>query len=301
MNYNTYYFNYDLIMKSCNKISILKDQMKYLTYVKREFLLFLESQNQISQFKKYKFLTNMIVNSKIFVESEKRIFLNEFIKSYFKQEYKSHIIDGELNLEIFDDNIISMLNENERRLIKRPKFILQRYSNQLSIFKKKIKHEIKIRKLGIQNNKITTINVKNDDDSLRKFPLIKGLEWREVKIEFKTIDSIKITAKNISKLYTYSELGFKDKKKGNLPNILWGTLYDLASNEGKLTTESKRFYTKYRNTTSNISQLRKRLKIIMSLFDDPFFPYKAINAYKAKFIIRDETSSNFSPPVKYAS
>ena len=53
---------------------------------------------------------------------------------------------------------------------------------------------------------------------LVSFPHLDDLKWGEVAIGFISKDSIKVTARDVSRKYTFAELGMKDGRKGDLPN-----------------------------------------------------------------------------------
>ena len=124
--------------------------------------------------------------------------------------------------------------------------------------------------------------------SITKFPQIEGLTWEEVKLEFVSNDSLRIKARNITKRYTYAELGFKDNRKGDLPDSKWEILKEgFARFAGELSWETPIDPRWKKNLKSTVKELRKRLKSIMSIDDDPFYPYRKIKAYRTRFKIKD--------------
>lgn len=140
---------------------------------------------------------------------------------------------------------------------------------------------------GNESSETTLIRT---DQPLAKFPTSSGLQWRDVTITFVSNDSIRVAAKGVSKRFTFSEIGFKDGRKGDLPNALWDFLHLLARMEGTFSWADKgRRPTNA--TAKNVSKLRKKLKSLMGLDDDPFLPYSKSGGYRCKFTLRDESYS----------
>ena len=65
-----------------------------------------------------------------------------------------------------------------------------------------------------------------------RFPHIPDLKWDEVSMEFVSNDSIRIRAHEVRKIYTVAETGFKDGRKGDRPDSLWGVLRDGFGKHG---------------------------------------------------------------------
>jgi hypothetical protein len=129
---------------------------------------------------------------------------------------------------------------------------------------------------------------KEQKRNLVSFPRIEGLQWSEVTFEFVSKDSVRISARNESKRYTFAELGFKDGRKGDLPNILWDCLYlDFAPNHGEVTHRTNIDPNRKRQLKTIVKRLRPLLKKIMNIDTDPFQPYQRERAYKTKFSIED--------------
>ncbi|RJP75715.1 MAG: hypothetical protein C4524_11510 [Candidatus Zixiibacteriota bacterium] len=126
-----------------------------------------------------------------------------------------------------------------------------------------------------------------------RFPSPPGLRWEEVVISFVSNDSIKIQAQGTSVRFTFAEIGFKDGRKGDLPDSLWIFFRDaLAANGGEIRWKTKLTGGQRGKEKAKISELRRRLKMIIEISDDPFFPYRKTHAYKTKFTLIDARFGN---------
>ena len=118
-------------------------------------------------------------------------------------------------------------------------------------------------------------------------PPIKASSWDEVQITFVSNESIRIQAGDLDKPFSYAELGFKDGRKVDTPDTRWRTLQKLAQHgeiSWKTDTDQK-----IRNIAQKaIQDIRKKLKEITGLEDDPFEPYRKVKAYRPKFKLVDK-------------
>lgn len=124
-----------------------------------------------------------------------------------------------------------------------------------------------------------------------RFPSFSGLRWEEVAMEFVSNDSIKVTARKRSKRYTFAELGFKDGRKGDLPDTVWGILRAIAKAGGSIDWDSKIEPEEKRRLKPAVAKIRKRLITFMRIKDDPFHPYRKQKAYMPKFALSDSRTS----------
>jgi len=122
------------------------------------------------------------------------------------------------------------------------------------------------------------------------FQDMDGLTWEEVSMILDSNDSIRITARNISRRINFAEIGFKDCRSGNTPDQLWEILQLFAQCLGNMNWQRTSAYNVQSNFKVKMSGLRKRLKTLMGIDDDPFYPYKRHKAYIAKFQIKEGTS-----------
>ncbi len=125
--------------------------------------------------------------------------------------------------------------------------------------------------------------------SVKKFPPLDGLRWNEVRITFVSDDAIRIEARAIFKRFHFAEIGFKDGRTPGRPNRIWGLLSELAKRDGTIEPAAGRRYTGVQDAGKDaFKELRKCLRAIMSITDDPFFEYRKVKAYKTRFVLADE-------------
>lgn len=156
--------------------------------------------------------------------------------------------------------------------------------DKLKIF---IRKELEPVKSSFSSRNLSTqISKPSIKTPLAKFPTPPGTKWDDVTIQFISDESIKISAKGVSKEFNYAEIGFKDNRRGVVPDNQWKVLQHLAKCNGEISwkseTESLKDFPKF---PKRIEILRKRLKDIMGIDEDPFYPYKEIKSYKSKFKI----------------
>ena len=127
-----------------------------------------------------------------------------------------------------------------------------------------------------------------------KFPSPKNLNWEEVSMAFVSNETLEIRARNVIKKYHYAEIGFKDNRKVDTPNRLWLLLKEIFGSEefGELSYDGKVI----EGAQKSISRLRTILKGIMSIEEDPFYPYWKLKAYRPRFSVIDKTAGKFSEP-----
>ena len=125
---------------------------------------------------------------------------------------------------------------------------------------------------------------------LKKFPSPAGLKWAEVKVTFISSESLKIEACGVIGKYHFSEIGFKDERKGDRPNTLWELLLLLARYNGYLAAKERSLPGRKGSFRAHaFTELRNSLKAILGIKEDPFEAYKEANGYKAKFQIEDKS------------
>lgn len=138
-------------------------------------------------------------------------------------------------------------------------------------------------KLSLKKNK------PSHQKDLEKFPTPEGTRWEDVTIQIVSKDSIKISVKEVHKRFNYAEIGFKDKRKGDLPDSQWEVLKDFGAQNGEISWGSQRAQLKIQK---KIQKIRKRLRNLIGIDGDPFYPYRKYKAYKTKFKIEDISYSN---------
>jgi len=127
---------------------------------------------------------------------------------------------------------------------------------------------------------------KNEKECLQKPSAFK--KWEDMTWTFLSNELVRVEAKGISKKYNYTDLGFTDRRKGDVPDTRWAILSNFAKNNGEITWKT-RITKKEKNTmTAAMRDIRKRLKKAFNINDDPFHSYRETNSYKTKFTIKDE-------------
>lgn len=122
----------------------------------------------------------------------------------------------------------------------------------------------------------------------------EGTQWSEIVLTFVSKDSVRIAGPGTSKRFMYSEMGFVDRRQGETPNRRWETLRFLAKERGILSWETASVSKQKNSIQSAISEIRRRLKQLTGLNEDPFEDYRACKAYRTKFTIRDTSYSDES-------
>ena len=125
----------------------------------------------------------------------------------------------------------------------------------------------------------------------RRFPSPPGLQWGEVSWVFTSDETVKIRARGITKKFHFAEIGFKDGRGSDHANILWGILKKaFAHNYGEIDYQTKGLDPKIQNQIKeHVYKIRKKLKEIFGIEEDPFESYKKTRSYKLKLSIRDES------------
>ena len=122
-----------------------------------------------------------------------------------------------------------------------------------------------------------------------KFPTMPGLKWEEVTITFISKDSVRITARGVSEVYTFSQMGFTDRRKGDLPDKRWLFLLFLAKNGGEIDMQTKKSEDMKPTATKAVSIIRGRLKVLLGIEADPFENYRKAKGYKTRFSLRNKS------------
>jgi len=117
-----------------------------------------------------------------------------------------------------------------------------------------------------------------------RFPSPKDLQWREVSIAFISNDDIEIKARGHRERYNYRELGFKDSRKKGDSSPLWKRFRELlAKQNGEFCPGSRLKFQNKVQLRATMKEIRKRLRAIMNIEDDPIpFNYET-RCYMTKF------------------
>jgi hypothetical protein len=125
----------------------------------------------------------------------------------------------------------------------------------------------------------------NPDVKKTEFPSPPGLKWSEVKIIFDSNDWVRVIARETAKRYSYSQLGFGDTRTTDKPMKAWVVLQGFAQYHGKIPWENNLPKSVLNNLQKKIGVIRKILKTLMGIDDDPFYPYKKESGWTTKFRI----------------
>jgi len=123
-----------------------------------------------------------------------------------------------------------------------------------------------------------------------KFPTPAGSEWKDVEIRFIDDDTVRVTAKGVSKLFNYAEIDMIDRRRAR-PDAQWNLLREFADAFGVLTWASR--------GASSVKKKRKErlsmtLRELFGLAGEPI-PWVA-RAWRTQFRIHSAT--NAPPPTR---
>jgi len=117
------------------------------------------------------------------------------------------------------------------------------------------------------------------------FPTPEGATWDEVRLVVREHD-VEVTARGKTVLYGFAEAGFEDRRKGGVPDHVWRLLRLLALRGGVLPFDAPDLARRDRDNLKNlVSVLRRRLRALLQLPDDPFRPTRRSRRYEARFLV----------------
>lgn len=119
---------------------------------------------------------------------------------------------------------------------------------------------------------------------MQTFPTPPNTAWKDITIEIISQDSARIRVKGITRVYNVAEIGFVDRRKGDLPNKQWDLLVSLAENVGQLNWETRQ---EKRNLYKTMQSLRNLLRRLFNLSGEPIKSYEKRVGYIANFQIAD--------------
>ena len=114
-----------------------------------------------------------------------------------------------------------------------------------------------------------------------KFPIPDGTRWEDIKIQIVSNNSvrIKVNGKKTERR-TFVEMGFKDGRRGDLPDSYWNFFIELARHNGQL----KEWPQKTNSAVQKrIQIIGKRLQAIFGLKEKPIYRYNKRDGYITKF------------------
>lgn len=217
--------------------------------------------------------------------------LNEFIIELNKDEFNTLlelIALKESELESISDETLAQLYQEDiaKLLTLKRRFI--------EWFRDKGSHDW-AKKLLLQhsNKHRSKSKMKRKTGVLARFPSPNDLTWDEITISFVSDESVKIEARNIRERYMFAEMGFKDNRKGDLPNQLWYLLRGMAQTNGEIPDKTPDLLDldNRKKTEKAINRIRKILREFFSIDGDPIPWYRSTNEgkrYATKFLLKDK-------------
>jgi hypothetical protein len=139
-------------------------------------------------------------------------------------------------------------------------------------------------KLRRRDAEANTEKPESKPPKINSFPEMPNLKWEEIVITFISNDSIRIQARNSTKITHYVDMGFRDKRKGDLPTKAWDFLKNLAENGGEISYSGNSYNSKNK---IRAKELRKILRNYFKIEADPFYQYKKCGAYKTIFGLKE--------------
>ncbi len=120
------------------------------------------------------------------------------------------------------------------------------------------------------------------------YPLPRGCKFEHVKIELASDSSLRIRLPERNpRVLTYSDLGFQDKRRGDMPNVLWEVLRALAENNGTIDWESEVPPAWRKQLPKHVQRLRQQLQSIFQTNQDPFEYDFSSKGYRCRFQVKD--------------
>ncbi len=107
-----------------------------------------------------------------------------------------------------------------------------------------------------------------------------GTKWENIQMRFLSRETVEITTPDSRRLCNFAELGFEDRRTSGAPNTAWVFLRQLALAKDN---EIKRPVGEPAKVEKAVQALRKRLKDLFGLGDDPLRPYRQVKHYAPKF------------------
>ncbi len=123
--------------------------------------------------------------------------------------------------------------------------------------------------------------------STKILPAPPGTKWEDVTITLIASNVVEITIREGKEKFTYSELGFSDKRKGDAHDKLWVFFLALLKCGGDIGLGNSTF--KKHLKPHDPSAFNMRMQKTFGINDSIFPHYRANKSYKAKFKTMDRT------------
>lgn len=119
------------------------------------------------------------------------------------------------------------------------------------------------------------------------FSTPEGTTWEEVTFRIGDDNRLTIQVGGETSTYTHKTAGFFNQRNGE-PDVAWNLLVVLAQNDNHLTRRTTATQVEVNAFKQRVSKLRRLLKRLMGMEDDPFHKYQSIKAYKLKANLLDK-------------
>ena len=131
---------------------------------------------------------------------------------------------------------------------------------------------------------LTDCRGKPSDSTLLRFPTPAGVGWSNVSIDVVSKDSIRVRAGEITKTYMGAQIGFLDKRRGDMLNGQWDLLTEFAETDGTLSWNHS---SARRGKKKSVQALNLILKSFFGLSDNPIGHYRKDVGWVFRAKIRD--------------
>ena len=207
---------------------------------------------------------------------------DEYIESIRSEKYS--VIFGEL------DEFLNTKNINLDRDSADYQFLARRFVETKI---KAITHKIKIIRGGSFEYSSESDNKDKAQNTIKTncFQKMEGLSWERVYFNILSNEMIEIKAEECKGRYTYHDLGFKDARKGDDHNKLWGVLLAFGNQGGSIDWESCHQIKDENQLKKDVQRIGKQLKGFIGIDNSPFNTYHKTRGYEAKFSFKDSRYS----------
>lgn len=132
----------------------------------------------------------------------------------------------------------------------------------------------------------------------KSYPTPAGVGWRDVTLSM-TDTHVTVEAKRRSIDYSFAEAGFEEKRKGQVPDAIWGLLQVFSMRGGMIPVSDDLLdHSTRTNLKQYVTELRKRLRALIPAIDgDPVPHDKDERCYRTAFRIVTEGTIHFPTPV----
>lgn len=125
------------------------------------------------------------------------------------------------------------------------------------------------------------------DSQIKRFPTPDGTTWDEIEIELVSDNSIRVRLGEMTKCFTGLEIGFKDWRKGDLPDMQWELLKIFAQKNGEI---SLRTISYEPGKHKPVQALNKKLRSFFGIDSNPINRYSKKSGWTTKFKISDKSA-----------